>query len=184
MLKKGTTIGPAEVEALEKAGVKEIVVVRLEEGDVSEDVAAASIAQAVTGDGINVERAFTGRANLFAARAGVLVIDRAAVDRINGVDEAITLATLVGLQAGGRRRDDRDRQAHSVRRRGQAARCRGAGRRQGRAARRALHDQARRHRLDPAAGPRAEGDRQDPARHRRAAGAGGCHHHRRAPRAA
>ena len=94
VLKKGTTIGPSEVAALERAGVKEIVVVRLEEGDVSEDAAAADIAQAVAGDGINVERAFTGRANLFAARAGVLVVDRAAVDRINGVDEAITFATL------------------------------------------------------------------------------------------
>ena len=94
VLKKGTTIGQAEVEALTRAGVKEIVVVRLEEGDVSEDVAAASIAQAVAGDGINVERAFTGRANLFAARAGVLVVDRARVDGINGVDEAITFATL------------------------------------------------------------------------------------------
>ena len=41
-----------------------------------------------------VERAFTGRANLFAARAGVLVINRAAVNRINNVDEAITFATL------------------------------------------------------------------------------------------
>ena len=68
VLKKGTTIGPAEVDALNKAGVKEIVVVRLEEGDVSEDVAAASIAQAIAGEGINVERAFTGRSNLFAAR--------------------------------------------------------------------------------------------------------------------
>jgi molybdenum cofactor cytidylyltransferase len=94
VLKKGTTIGPAEVAALERAGVKEIVVVRLEAGDVSEDVAAASIAEAITGDGINVERAFTGRSNLFAARPGVLVVDRAAVDRINCVDEAITLATL------------------------------------------------------------------------------------------
>ena len=94
VLKKGTRIGPAEVEALEKAGVKEIVVVRLEPGDVSEDAAASSIAQAVAGDGIHVERAFTGRANLFAARGGVLVIDRAAVDRINAVDEAITFATL------------------------------------------------------------------------------------------
>ncbi|HYZ42615.1 MAG TPA: molybdopterin-binding protein, partial [Stellaceae bacterium] len=94
VLKKGTTIGPAEVEALNKAGVEEIVVVRLEEGDVSEDVAAESIAQAVSGDGINVERALTGRANLFAGRAGVLVVDRAAVDRINAVDEAITFATL------------------------------------------------------------------------------------------
>src|SRR3954463_13882787 len=93
-LKKGTTIGPAEGEALTRAGGKDIVVVRLEEGDVSEDAAAASIAQAVAGEGIHVDRAFTGRANLFAARAGVLVIDRAAVDRINLIDEAITLATL------------------------------------------------------------------------------------------
>jgi molybdenum cofactor cytidylyltransferase len=94
LLKKGTTIGSAEIEALEKGGVKEIVVVRLEAGDISEDEAASSIAKAVTGDGIHVERAFTGRANLFAARPGVLVIDRAAVDRINGIDEAITFATL------------------------------------------------------------------------------------------
>jgi len=98
VLKKGTTIGSAEVAALIRAGVKEIVVVRLEEGDVSEDIAAASIAQAVAGDGINVERAFTGRANLFAGRAGVLVVDRAAVDRINGVDEAITFATLAAFK--------------------------------------------------------------------------------------
>src|ERR1700716_2294831 len=98
VLKKGTTIGHAEVEALTRAGVKEIVVLRLEEGDVSEDVAAASIAQAVAGDGVNVERAFTGRANLFAARAGVLVVDRTKVDRINAVDEAITFATLAAFK--------------------------------------------------------------------------------------
>jgi molybdenum cofactor cytidylyltransferase len=98
LLKKGTTIGAAEIEALTRAGVKEIVVVRLDEGDVSEDVAAAGIAQAVAGDGVNVERAFTGRANLFAARAGVLVVDRARVDRINAVDEAITLATLAAYK--------------------------------------------------------------------------------------
>ncbi len=98
VLKKGTTIGAAEVEALTRAGVREVVVVRLEKGDVSEDVAAAGIAQAVAGDGVNVERAFTGRANLFAAKAGVLVVDRAAVDRINGVDEAITFATLAAYK--------------------------------------------------------------------------------------
>jgi molybdenum cofactor cytidylyltransferase len=98
VLKKGTTIGPAEVEALNRAGVKEVVVVRLEDGEVSEDVAAASIAQAVAGDGVHVERAFTGRANLFAATAGVLVVDRAKVDRINAVDEAITFATLAAYK--------------------------------------------------------------------------------------
>src|SRR5690606_29148418 len=94
VLKKGTIIGPMEVEALNRAGVKEIVVVRLEDGDVSEDVAAADVAKAVAGEGVTVERAFTGRANLFAARAGVLVIDRPAVNRINNIDEAITFATL------------------------------------------------------------------------------------------
>jgi molybdenum cofactor cytidylyltransferase len=98
VLKKGTTIGQAEVAALSRAGVKEIVVVRLEDGDVSEDVAAAGIARAVGGEGIYVERAFTGRANLFAAKAGVLVVDRAVVDRINGVDEAITFATLAAFK--------------------------------------------------------------------------------------
>src|ERR1700744_5057925 len=98
VLKKGTMIGAAEVAALNKAGVKEVVVVRLEEGDVSEDVAAADIARAVASDGVHVERAFTGRANLFAAKAGVLVVDRAAVDRINGVDEAINFAPLAAFK--------------------------------------------------------------------------------------
>ncbi|MFX7934527.1 hypothetical protein ABTK33_20790, partial [Acinetobacter baumannii] len=74
--------------------MNEIVVARLDKDDVSEDEAAASIAAAVAGEGVNVERAFTGRANLFAAEAGVLVVDRDAVDRINRVDEAITFATL------------------------------------------------------------------------------------------
>jgi molybdenum cofactor cytidylyltransferase len=98
VLKKGTTIGPDEVAALTGAGVKDVVVVRLEDGDVSEDVAAASIAQAVAGEGVNVERAFTGRANLFAGTPGVLVVDRAIVDRINAVDEAITFATLAAYK--------------------------------------------------------------------------------------
>jgi len=94
VLKKGTRITATEVEALEGAGVREIVVVRLEEGDVSEDVAAASVAQAITGDGLHVDHAFTGRANIFARRAGVFMVDREAVDGVNGLDEAITLATL------------------------------------------------------------------------------------------
>ena len=94
VLKKGTLIGPAEVAALEGAGIKEIVVARLEANDVSEDVAAADIAKAVAGQGVHVDRAFTGRANLFAQSAGILVVDKDAVDRLNRVDEAITFATL------------------------------------------------------------------------------------------
>lgn len=98
VLKKGTVVGADQVAALQRAGVKEVVVVRLEDGDVSEDVAAASVARAVAGAGVHVERAFTGRANLFAEQAGVLMVDRAIVDRINAVDEAITFATLAAYK--------------------------------------------------------------------------------------
>ncbi len=41
-----------------------------------------------------MERAFTGRANIFAEAPGVLVVEREAVDRLNRIDPAITLATL------------------------------------------------------------------------------------------
>ena len=94
VLKKGTLIGKSEIAALAGAGIGELTVARLEPGDVPEDVAAGEIAAAVAGEGVHVERAFTGRANLFAESAGVLVVDRAAVDALNRVDPAITFATL------------------------------------------------------------------------------------------
>ncbi|HEU4662249.1 MAG TPA: molybdopterin-binding/glycosyltransferase family 2 protein [Pseudolabrys sp.] len=94
VLRKGTLIGQKEIAALKAAGVTEIVVARLEPGDVSEDQAAAEIAAAVAGEGVRTDRAFTGRCNLFAETAGVLVVDKDAVDRLNRVDEAVTFATL------------------------------------------------------------------------------------------
>jgi len=94
VLKKGTLIGLVEAAALEAAGIKDIVVARLEAGDVSEDAAAADIAKAIAGESVHVDRAFTGRANLFAQSAGVLVVEKEAIDRLNRVDEAITVATL------------------------------------------------------------------------------------------
>jgi molybdenum cofactor cytidylyltransferase len=98
VLKKGTLIGPAEIAALEAAGIKDVVVAQLEPNDVSEDVAAAEIAKKVAGPGVHIDRAFTGRANLFAQVPGVLVVDKDAVDRLNRVDEAITFATLTAFK--------------------------------------------------------------------------------------
>ncbi len=94
VLKKGAVLGADEIRALEDAGIKEIVVARLDPADVPEDVAAAQIANAVAGEGVHVERAFTGRANLFAETAGVLVVDESAIDGLNAADPSITLATL------------------------------------------------------------------------------------------
>ena len=94
VLKKGTVIGPDEAAALETAGIAQLVVARLEPDDVPEDQAAAEIARIVAGTGVRVDRAFTGRCNLFAEEAGVLVVDKDAIDALNRVDEAITFATL------------------------------------------------------------------------------------------
>jgi molybdenum cofactor cytidylyltransferase len=97
VLKKGTQIGPTEIAAMKVAGITEVTVARLEPGDVSEDAAAADIATALAGDGVRIEDAFTGRVNLFAEHAGVLVVDKHAIDRLNRVDEAITFATLAAF---------------------------------------------------------------------------------------
>ncbi|MGP9820526.1 molybdopterin-binding protein [Salinarimonas sp. NSM] len=94
VLKKGAAIGEAEAAALGAAGIREIVAVRLEPGDVGEDAAAARLARAAAGEGVRCEAPFTGRVNLFATTPGVFVADAAAVGRINAVDEAITIATL------------------------------------------------------------------------------------------
>lgn len=94
VLKKGTIIGQNEADALTRAGIAEVVVAQVEPGDIAEDIAAGDIAATVAGAGVRVNAAFTGRANLFADQAGVLVVDREATDRLNRVDPAITLATL------------------------------------------------------------------------------------------
>ena len=97
VLRKGTLVGDAEIASLQAAGVAAITVARLEPGDVSEDTAAAELAAAVAGDGVTVDRAFTGRANLFARSAGIVVVDKVGVDRFNEVDPDITLATLAAF---------------------------------------------------------------------------------------
>ncbi|HEY7386353.1 MAG TPA: molybdopterin-binding/glycosyltransferase family 2 protein [Beijerinckiaceae bacterium] len=94
VLKKGSVITADHAARLQRVGVERIVAVRLEPGDVSEDEAAVRLAGAVAGPHVRVERPFTGRSNLFAEAAGVLLIQRDAIDRINAIDEAITAATL------------------------------------------------------------------------------------------
>ena len=94
VLKKGTVIGDAEIATLKAAGIGEIAVARLEAGDIPEDAAAANIAAGIGDASVSVDHAFTGRCNLFAREAGVLVVNRAAIDALNRVDEAITFATL------------------------------------------------------------------------------------------
>jgi molybdenum cofactor cytidylyltransferase len=94
VLKKGQIIGEAQIEGLQASGVAEIVVARKEDGDIGEDEAALRLAKVVAGDNVRVETPFTGRSNIYATAGGVLVIDETVIDRINDIDEAITVATL------------------------------------------------------------------------------------------
>src|SRR6266513_2114181 len=94
VLKKGRVLARADLDAIASAGLAHIVVARLEPGDLREDAAAARIAAATAGPNITIAAAFTGRANLFAEARGLLVVDRDRLDRLNLVDEAVTLGTL------------------------------------------------------------------------------------------
>ena len=93
-LRKGRVLAEADLALLRAAGTEQVIGVRLEPGDVAEDRAASRAAMGLAGPGVSAGEAFTGRVNLFADGHGLLVFDPAAIDRLNGLDEAITVATL------------------------------------------------------------------------------------------
>lgn len=97
-LRKGAALEPADLADLAAAGLSEVTVARLDPGDVAEDAAAADLARALVPDPaaahLEIAAPFTGRANLHATAAGVLELQVAAIDALNRVDPAITLATL------------------------------------------------------------------------------------------
>ena len=93
-LKKGHVLIADDIAALSQDGMEEITVAQLDENDIAEDEAAARIAAALSSDLITLKNAFTGRVNMAAATAGIFHAERQAVDRINRISPAITLATL------------------------------------------------------------------------------------------
>jgi molybdenum cofactor cytidylyltransferase len=92
--KKGDRLTASDLEILRAAGINEIFAARFDPDDVPEDQAAAAVAKSIAGDGVKISAAFTGRANLYAGTAGVVVIDRSRLDRLNLIDESLTVATL------------------------------------------------------------------------------------------
>ncbi|MEX2695429.1 NTP transferase domain-containing protein [Rhizobium mongolense] len=93
-LPKGHVVDAADVERLKGSGIEKIVAARLEDGDLGEDEAAARLSEAIAPDHLRFSEAATGRVNIYAAADGLFVADREAVDRLNRIDPAITLACL------------------------------------------------------------------------------------------
>ena len=100
-LAKGTVLRTEDCDALLAAGVVEVVVARLDVGDVAENAAAERLASALVpapeAQGLRVAAAGAGRVNLYARGPGLVELDVDAVHRLNAVNPMITLATLPDL---------------------------------------------------------------------------------------
>ena len=94
MLKKGRVLNAEDIAALRAAGRASVVAARFEPDDVPEDSAAARVAAACVGENVTASAAFTGRCNLFTEVAGIVIADAARIDRLNLVDESVTIATI------------------------------------------------------------------------------------------
>lgn len=94
IFKKGRVLAEADIATLRAAGIASVVAARFEPGDVTEDEAARRIAAALQGEHLTATAPFTGRCNLYAEARGIAVIDRARLDRLNLLDEAVTVATV------------------------------------------------------------------------------------------
>ncbi len=92
--KKGTVLDKEAISDLSRAGHQDITVARLEAGDLHEDIAATRIAEAVAGEGLRLTSATTGRVNLYATHAGLVLIDIPALNALNAIDPMITIATV------------------------------------------------------------------------------------------
>lgn len=95
-LKKGRTLAGPELAALRRAGIDRVLGARLDPDDVREDEAAGVIAALLERPDVNVvtRAPYTGRCNLHASVAGVFDVDAERLDRLNLLDEAVTIATL------------------------------------------------------------------------------------------
>jgi molybdenum cofactor cytidylyltransferase len=80
---KGRVLSDEDIARLKEAGVSTVVAARLDADDMHEDEAAATVARALAGEGIEVTAAFTGRCNHFAREAGLAVLDQERIDALN-----------------------------------------------------------------------------------------------------
>jgi molybdenum cofactor cytidylyltransferase len=83
----GRVLSGDDVAKLKAAGATTVVAARLDPDDVHEDEAAATVAKALAGEGIEVTAPFTGRCNHFAREAGLAAVDHERIDALNELDD-------------------------------------------------------------------------------------------------
>ena len=95
--KKGHHITPDDVPKLKDIGKERIYVLNLADGYIHEDEAAQRIAQAICGPNLSFAEPNQGKVELKAATEGLLQIDVALLQQLNGLPD-VTIATLHGNQ--------------------------------------------------------------------------------------
>ncbi|KUF11372.1 molybdopterin-binding protein [Pseudoponticoccus marisrubri] len=97
-LKKGHVVTADDLGPLEAAGLSEVLVARLDPGDLGEDAAAARLAAALVPDpdraGLRIGTAATGRVNIFATAPGVAEVLAERIHALNALHPMITVATV------------------------------------------------------------------------------------------
>ena len=94
VLRKGALVDASAFALLQAAGFESVTIARLEPGDVPEGEAASTLAELLLGPGLRRSQDVHGRVNLIAECRGLLRLDAARIERLNRLDESITLATL------------------------------------------------------------------------------------------
>jgi len=92
--KKGRSLSAADLEVLRAAGVATIAGARLAPDDLDENQAAGAIAAMLAGEHLAPRTPHAGRCDLHALQSGIVMVDGEVIDRLNHVDEAITIGTL------------------------------------------------------------------------------------------
>ncbi len=98
VLRKGKVLSAVDIAILREIGRSSVYVAQLEDDDVDENAAAWAIATAVSGRGVRLGKARTGRVNVYAAVQGVVRVDTAALVAVNRCYD-VTLAVLRGNAA-------------------------------------------------------------------------------------
>lgn len=97
-ISKGTVLSAGMLADMAAAGLSEVIVARMEPGDVDENIAAAGVADTLRAAdqqaALRLTAPFTGRVNIVAEASGIVEIDVEAIAALNSVNPMITLATV------------------------------------------------------------------------------------------
>ncbi|MDA1090164.1 MAG: molybdopterin-binding/glycosyltransferase family 2 protein [Proteobacteria bacterium] len=97
-VKKGVKLSAADINALSQAGIETVMVARIEAGDVMENEVAQTVASRLGGPGVDVMVPVAGRCNLHAQVGGVVTINAAIIDALNGSGDGVVTSTVAPFE--------------------------------------------------------------------------------------